>query len=129
MHSYSQLRVLDPACDERLYKATHANHPCAIWVRARVGNYVWLHEHFVGLLDEYTFRYGKHHKSGDIENLLVFPPYGLEHGFTEPAQVIPVECQHEDPVVAYRTCYATHKIRLYGYTRRAEPTWLRDYIV
>jgi hypothetical protein len=43
-------------------KATHRNHPCAIWTRETAGNYLWLARHNLALCGEYTFRYGKIHK-------------------------------------------------------------------
>lgn len=43
------------------YKPTHVNHPCAIWVRQDVKNYLWLCYHLDALCEEYTARYNKHH--------------------------------------------------------------------
>lgn len=45
------------------YKATHINHPCAVWARRNSLNFGWLVEHGIWLCDEYTFRYGRNHKS------------------------------------------------------------------
>lgn len=43
------------------YKATHKNHPSAIWTRASISNYIWLYDHMMALGEEYTRRYGKKH--------------------------------------------------------------------
>jgi hypothetical protein len=43
------------------YKATHKNHPSAIWARESISNYVWLYDHMMALGEEYTRRYGKKH--------------------------------------------------------------------
>ena len=43
------------------YKLTHVNHPCSIWVRKTQGNYQWTLDHFIALLDEYSYRYNKVH--------------------------------------------------------------------
>ena len=43
------------------YKATHKNHPSAIWARESISNYVWLYDHMIALGNEYTRRYGKKH--------------------------------------------------------------------
>jgi len=43
------------------YKATHKNHPSAIWTRESVSNYIWLYDHMIALGNEYTRRYGKKH--------------------------------------------------------------------
>ena len=49
--------------DRSLYKPTHANHPCNIWVRESAANFVWLTLHLNGLLDEYAHRFpGRAHK-------------------------------------------------------------------
>lgn len=47
-----------------LLRPTHVNHPCAIWARATGANYDWLYRLLVGLLAEYTRRYGKVHRYG-----------------------------------------------------------------
>jgi len=43
------------------YKPTHVNHPCAVWVRASIENYIWLCYHLDALCEEYTARYNKVH--------------------------------------------------------------------
>lgn len=48
------------------YKRTHYNHPCSIWARESMPNYLWLVEHGLALCDEYKFRYGKIHKSKEV---------------------------------------------------------------
>jgi hypothetical protein len=50
------------------YKRTHYNHPCSIWTRKSKNNFLWLVEHGIALCDEYTFRYGKIHKSKQVIN-------------------------------------------------------------
>tara|TARA_Y100000310_G_C20306913_1_gene634384 strand:- start:88 stop:567 length:480 start_codon:yes stop_codon:yes gene_type:complete len=49
-----------------LYKTTHVNHPCAIWVRQNKCNYKWTLDYFFALCTEYTIRFGKIHKSFDL---------------------------------------------------------------
>ena len=48
------------------YRRTHYNHPCAKWTRESQSNYFWLGIHGLALADEYTYRYGKIHKSVDV---------------------------------------------------------------
>ena len=52
--------------DSKLYKSTHKNHPCNVWVRETSMNYVWTLAHFEFLLEEYTARYGKQHKCAQL---------------------------------------------------------------
>lgn len=61
-------RVLQPddaaqrLCDERgYYRATHKNHPSAVWCRESAANYRWLWHHLHALAYEYHARYGKYH--------------------------------------------------------------------
>ena len=49
---------LNDARDATIYKATHINHPSAIWCRENKENYKWLYDMWVCLCDEYTYRYG-----------------------------------------------------------------------
>ncbi len=44
------------------YKLSHKNHPCAIWTRESLSNYLYLCELGLELCKEYTYRYGKRHK-------------------------------------------------------------------
>ena len=57
------------------YKLSHKNHPCSIWARECIENYNWLCELGIELCEEYTYRYGKRHKSQDIiEWCIAHPP-------------------------------------------------------
>ena len=38
-----------------IYKKTHFNHPCAVWVRECVENYNYTYNLFCALCDEYKF--------------------------------------------------------------------------
>jgi hypothetical protein len=50
------------------YKRTHYNHPCSSGARKSKKNYIWPLKHGIALCDEYTFRYGKIHKSKQVIN-------------------------------------------------------------
>lgn len=47
------------------YKSTHINHPCRKCLDNEY-NYIWLQYHLYGLCQEYTYRYGKIHKSQSL---------------------------------------------------------------
>lgn len=49
-----------------LYKKTHTGHPCVKWAGQSQDNYLWLLDHMRALLEEYTARFGKQHKSGSL---------------------------------------------------------------
>ena len=46
---------------EAPYGLSHKNHPCLIWARECIENYVWLCDLGIELCKEYTHRYGKIH--------------------------------------------------------------------
>lgn len=127
-------RVLDG--DERLklydsresvlYKVTHRNHPSAIWTRTSIENYLWLVEHQFALLDEYTHRYGKKHKTGELMYLLQSPPHGLRnYEFTEPPCAMPEEfIISGDSVMNYRQYYRIGKASLHSWKNRSKPSWI-----
>jgi hypothetical protein len=115
----------DPNKEKLLYKASHIHHPCSVWARANINNYMWLYELFVALCDEYTFRYGKIHKSYTLlRDVLSSPPYNISKDpFTQPAQAMPAEYKHEDPVQAYRQYYIGAKRTFARWTKRTRPEW------
>jgi hypothetical protein len=46
-----------------VYKVTHSNHPSTKWLRSSQIAYKWGLEHLQALFQEYTYRYGKVHKT------------------------------------------------------------------
>lgn len=47
--------------NEALYKLTHENHPCNVWLRESAANYKWLLMHYHALNGEYWKRFEKPH--------------------------------------------------------------------
>lgn len=43
------------------FRPVHLHHPCTIWVRYCIGNYMWAADLALALGAEYEFRYGKKH--------------------------------------------------------------------
>ena len=85
------------------YKLSHKNHPCSIWARTSLSNYLYLCELGLELCKEYTYRYGKRHKSQDvIEWCLINKPNVPDVEFTEPAKAMPDEYKVGDVVQSYR---------------------------
>lgn len=97
-----------------LYKSAYVNHPSTAWVRASLGNYAWLYEHFVALNDEYTARYGKVHKSfSRLNHVICHPPRHIVLGpFTPPPCCMPEQYQkYDDHVKNYRAYYIGEKLK------------------
>ena len=111
--------------DDTLYRASHVNHPQAIWARQSLNHYSWLYALFCALSDEYTRRYGKCHKSDQrLRERLRRPPRGLElNGFVDPPQAMPQEYKSVDCVSAYREYYRGDKRRFARWTTRHVPHW------
>jgi len=65
--------------DNRLYNATHVNHPCAVWVRENNSNFSWLATHLHCLSNEYSLRYNKVHKCENDGLISFFMKYYPPH--------------------------------------------------
>lgn len=111
-----------------IYKSTHKNHPSAVWARISSANYEWLYLHYLALLDEYTYRYGKSHKSGELQDILVNLPRNMPEGnFTQPPPAMDdVYIISDDSVLNYRNYYKYGKAHLHKYTKRDVPFFLKD---
>ncbi len=116
-----------------LYKMAHKNHPSTIWVRHSYQNYKWLYTHMIALMQEYTYRYGKHHATERLIEPLGNFPIGLREAFknsfktyTDPPQCMPDHCKNEDTVSAYQTYYIIEKSNFATWKRRNTPEWFDD---
>jgi hypothetical protein len=110
---------------EAPYKLSHKNHPSAIWTRECVENYIWLCDLGLELCNEYTYRYGKRHKSQDIiEWCLLNVPNIPEKGDITPfALAMPDECKVGDAVASYRVYYMVEKRGFAVWKNRETPEW------
>lgn len=106
------------------YRLSHKNHPCSIWARENMSNYLWLCELGLELCKEYTHRYEKRHKSQDvIEWCLINKPNLPEHSFTNPPKAMPDEYKVEDVVQSYRNYYVGEKASFSKWKKRSIPSW------
>ena len=84
-----------------MYKATHKNHPSAVWVRRNRCHYRYVYNLLRYLCGEYTIRYGKTHKTAQLLPLLLNCPKALETelwDFWEPPQCMPDDYMPSDKV-------------------------------
>jgi len=115
---------LEDTRDDKVYQATHINHPCTQWSMFTSENYVWSVKLLRCLLDEYTHRYGKKHKTEELYPILRIPPKNIALGNLTPfPQAMPDDCKNSDPVEAYRKYYIDHKVRFAKWTSRPTPEW------
>lgn len=109
-----------------VYKPTHKNHPCAIWVRESADNYMLLFTLFKELSREYTYRYGKVHKTDrEKSHILAHVPDGLQFSMaTKPPQCFNGhdEYKGDDHIVAYRRFYNGTKRNLFT-LKDGSPAW------
>lgn len=112
---------------EAPYKLSHKNHPCAIWSRECIENYIWLCDLGFELCAEYTYRYGKRHKSQDIiEWCFMNQPNLRDNGdITEFALAMPDECKVGSVVDSYREYYMTEKRSMGVWKNREIPEWFK----
>ena len=107
------------------YRLTHKNHPCSIWARQCIENYVWLCDLTRELCREYTFRYSKKHKTEQVlEWCMINQPNLPVNGDITPfALAMPDECKIGDAVESYRNYYMTSKRNLAVWKNREIPYW------
>jgi len=109
---------------EAPYKLSHKNHPCAIWTRESLSNYLYLCDLGLELCKEYTYRYGKRHKSQDvIEWCLINKPNIIDKDFTTPPKAMPDEYKVDDVIESYRNYYIGAKKDFAKWKNREIPEW------
>tara|TARA_A100001015_G_C14714381_1_gene603395 strand:+ start:138 stop:722 length:585 start_codon:yes stop_codon:yes gene_type:complete len=113
------------------YKAVHVGHPCTVWSMESDSNYRWHWQHMKALSEEYTYRYGKSHKTErELLWQIQSPPRNIPKGpmttFKLAMQSNP-ECMFpDDPVRSYRAFYHTKQYRFkMVWTKRSVPEWFQ----
>ncbi len=120
--------LIDAFREKLFYRATHRNHPCCVWARESLGNYIWLYEHFIALCDEYTYRYGKIHRCDSLfRGVLDEAPSRIpDVGLTEFATATNTVVSIEDIVQRYRAFYITKKTKFkMTWKKRQVPDWFQ----
>jgi len=109
----------------RLPAPTHEGTKLWRWCIATRSNFTWLCDHAEALFNEYTFRYGKIHKSACMVKRLRLHADKIDDGPLTPfVQAFPEIYQRDDPVEGYRDYYAAEKFGFSAYTKRMPPPWL-----
>jgi hypothetical protein len=121
-------KLKDEYVESKLFKASHINHPSAIWARKNVQNYMWLAELLEETCKEYTFRYGKVHsveRSGLMQMLKNNFPMNLPIGeFTEPPPAMPDDCKVPgNSIQSYHNYYIQKKNHFAKWKNRPTPDW------
>jgi hypothetical protein len=112
------------------YRLTHKNHPCSIWARESLSNYLYLCELTLELCREYTYRYGKSHKTQQVLNWCVDNKPNIQDiGLTTPALAMPDQYKTSCPVESYRNYYINEKNHIAEWKNRDIPYWFEEELV
>ena len=112
-----------------IYRKTHVNHPCSIWVRECKENYIWLCQLGLALCKEYAYRYDKQISDHKCYSKLIFlseniPPLISNGCITTPRLAMPDKYKTSDPVFSYRMYYLNEKARMLVWRKREPPEWV-----
>jgi hypothetical protein len=112
------------------YKLSHKNHPCSIWSRECLENYVWLCDLGLELCKEYTYRYGKRHKSQDVIEwcTINLPNIPTKGNLTTFALAMPIECKVGSAIESYREYYRKEKKDFANWKNREIPYWYNQNV-
>lgn len=116
--------------DESGFRPVHLHHPCTIWVRQCIGNYLWTVELALALADEYEYRWpGRTHScKAHAKWLKANIPPGISN--SERGEfAVAMDNEYRvvgNPVASYIKYYKGSKKdrNLTVYTRRAHPWFL-----
>lgn len=117
------------------FRPCHIHHPCALWTRASLQNYIFLCDLALALAEEFKFRFpkkGTHaceaHAHWLREN---YPSFMLDDGLTPFVQAMDIQYRKADPVEGYRNYYLTSKKDrgLLTYKVRDPPEWAYEALL
>jgi hypothetical protein len=111
---------------EHVYRMTHKGHPCTKYVCSSVFAYEEVYQLLCALLNEYTYRYGKTHKTALLLNYLMKNPVTNDDSIVTKPQCMPDEYKQPYIINAYRDYYMLAKRHLASWTKRSSPYWWRD---
>jgi hypothetical protein len=118
------------SADENGYRPVHLHHPCTIWVRQCLGNYMWTVDLALALAEEYEYRWpGRIHSCKEhVIWLKMNPPPGINPRDRNSFAVAMDDIYRvkDDPISSYIRYYkgAKKDKQLTVYTRRSAPGFL-----
>lgn len=110
---------------EAQYKLSHKNHPCSVWSRECIENYIWLCQLGLELCSEYSYRYGKTHKSQKIIEWCLSNLPNIKHNgsITNFALAMPEQYKSPSTIQSYRDYYIYEKSGIATWKNREIPQW------
>lgn len=119
------------------WKMSHLRHPCTVWTAENISNYNWQLRLCQSLLEEYTMRYDKRHKTEtEAKWLAKNIPINISNDYLTPFPV----CMKEeykvfkepgivDIVESYKNYYVKDKVRFAKWEPRSTtPEWFKKGI-
>lgn len=110
----------------RLYKSSYINHPCSVWVRSSLTNFLWLCELNRAIDKERKWR--NYNVPGystlvtnELEKVIDMPDVGL----TKFALAMPDQCKTSSTIRSYRRYYCQEKVHLFEWKYRKLPYWIK----
>jgi hypothetical protein len=118
--------------DEQGYRPVHLHHPCTIWIRESLGNYLWAVDLALAIAEEYEFRWpGRTHScKAHAQWLKANPPMNLKGELkTFAVAMDDIYRVPDDPIASYIKYYKGSKQdrNLTVYTRREAPGFLNAF--
>ena len=118
--------MTDGTSEQVPYKLSHKNHPCAVWTRDSLSNYLYLCELGIELCNEYTYRYKKIHKSQEVIEWCIDNKINItDVGITQPAKAMPEVYKVDDVIQSYRNYYMGEKQTFTTWKDRTIPNWFK----
>jgi len=110
------------------FSKNHSLHPCSLWIKDSLLNFMWSCELGIKLVEEYRFRYDsvKHNRCYDIFKFgLNNPPDFDKWSMTDFALAMPNEFKTEkSSILSYRNFYTHDKCHLHNWKKRNVPNWI-----
>ena len=112
--------------DDILYKASHVNHPSAVWVRESIENYFQMYKIYMATLAEFTHRYGKVHLTDKkLREMLQSAPMQIDvEPYVDPYLAMPNDVKQSNVVEAYKNYYINYKKDFAKWTNRPVPEFM-----
>lgn len=109
-----------------LHKIAFPNHPCTIWARESMENWLWLQELALCLLDEHRFRYGLERTAYRALIRDMLKPKLPRSGKTPYALAVPdwLKEARLGGVLTYKVFYCNNKTHLFKWKNRRPPPWI-----
>ena len=105
------------------YRLSHINNPCRVWASQSLENWLLLRELARAVGREYTYRYGRVHKSIEVIESLTIPKLP-RRGVTQPPLCMPqVYKDYSDVIQSYRNYYVGDKYYFASWRKRETPRW------